>query len=205
MTKAVIFDFDGTIADSFEVFIEILVIALGRKPFTQEEIADLRGSSTREIMRKLGVKKWQLPILAVKGKRAVGTKMERVEPFSGIAEIFEKLHDSGHAIYILSSNTDKNIRDFLNKYALAKYVDKVYADIGIFGKVKWLKKLLKQQGLKSSECIYIGDETRDIEATKKVGMKCIAVAWGYGNPETLLSYKPAGLAEKPKDLLKSIL
>jgi phosphoglycolate phosphatase len=206
MTKAVIFDFDGTIADSFEVFVEVLVAAIGRKEgFSPEEIVDLRGSSTREIMRKLGIKKWQLPILAVKGKRALGAKMERVEPFQGIPEAFKELHKSGLKIYILSTNTSKNIKGFLKKYGLENDIDEIYADIGIFGKVKWLSKLMKQQGLQASECVYIGDETRDIEATKKVGMKCIAVSWGYGNPETLQAYHPDNLVGKPLDLPKSII
>lgn len=202
MVKAVIFDFDGTLADSFEVFTEVLAEALKRQPFTGQEIADLRGLSTREVMRELKVKKWQLPRLAVKGRRLLGNRMDRVEPFPDTDKLLSELHKAGCKIYILSTNDTSNIQQLTDKYGLDKYITKIYGDIGLFGKVKWLKKLLKQEGLNAGECIYVGDETRDLEATKKAGIRCIAVAWGYGNPATLAKYSPFATAKDPSELLK---
>lgn len=200
MVKAVVFDFDGTLADSFEVFIEVLAETLRRPPFSHEEIAELRGLPTREIMRKLNVKKWQLPRLATKGRRALGNRMDNVEPFKGMKSLLSDLHDSGCKIYILSTNDTSNIQNFIKKYGFEKYITRVYGDIGLFGKVKWLKKLLKREGLTAAECIYVGDETRDLEATRKAGLRCVAVAWGYGNPETLATYNPHALAKNPRGL-----
>ena len=202
MVKAVVFDFDGTLADSFEVFVEVLAETINRQPFTSQEIVDLRGLSTREIMRQLQVKKWQLPRLATRGRRLLGNRMGRVEPFPGIDNILSQLHKAGCKIYILSTNDTPNIQNFINKYGFEEYITKVYGDIGLFAKVKWLKKLLKQEGLAANECVYIGDETRDLEATRKVGIKCVAVSWGYGNPELLSKYNPYALAKDPSDLLR---
>lgn len=203
MVKAVIFDFDGTIADSFEVFVEVLSEAINHK-FEKDEIAKLRGLPTRQIMKELGVKKWQLPLIAIKGKRSLGNKMERVEPFAGINEVLKELHGKDYKIYILSTNTNKNINEFLKKYGLDELIDEVYADIGLFAKVKWLKKLMSKHKLSPAECVYVGDETRDIEASHKVDIKCIAVTWGYSTPASLESHKPYALVKKPIGIISAI-
>jgi phosphoglycolate phosphatase len=198
--KAIIFDFDGTIADSFEVFVEVLSDTINHK-FDSQEITRLRGFSTRKIMHELGIKNRQLPMLAIKGKRALGNKMERVKPFHGMDKVLKNFHDKGYKVYILSTNNSKNISGFLGKYGFDTFVDAVYSDIGIFGKVKYLKRLMRQQSLKPSECLYIGDETRDIEAAHKVGMKCISVSWGYGLPDTLETYHPDMLVNRPAEIV----
>ena len=50
------------------------------------------------------------------------------------------------------------------------------------------------------EIIYVGDEMRDIEASKKVGIPVIAVSWGLNKREALESFKPDQMAHSPKDL-----
>jgi phosphoglycolate phosphatase len=206
MARAVIFDFDGTIADSAEIFFESLMVAIRRKqPLSDAEIKDLRNSSTREIISKLGVKKWQLPRVLVVGQRGITERMDRVEPFEGMSEVLRKLSKSDYKIYILSTNKKANITNFLEKYKLAGYVDEVYAEIGLFGKVKWLRKLIKRQSLEISDCVYVGDETRDVEAAKKVGVDCVAVSWGYSDPKALQSYGAGTVAATPSDLAKIIL
>lgn len=203
--KPIIFDFDGTIADSFEVFLQSLQVVLKlRRPLTAEEIADLRQSSTREIIKKLGVKKWQLALLVTKGRREIAQRMDSVEVFAGMPEVIKALSATNYTLYIVSTNNRESIDDFLAKYKLSQYITHVYANIGLQGKVKSLKKLQKQQELSAADCLYIGDETRDIEAAKKAHMACIAVGWGFSNPDTLKSYKPSAFVSQPKELLKAI-
>lgn len=203
--KAVIFDFDGTIADSFKVFIDALQTVIKRRQLTASEISDLRKSSLQEIIKKLGVKKWQLPWLATKGRREIGKHMDGVEAFDGMPEIIKELSRLDYKLYILSTNAAGNITDFLEKYKLSPYITRTYGNIGLRGKVKSLKKLRKNEGFSAAECLYIGDETRDIEAATKTHTKCIAVTWGFSNPETLKSYKPSTVVDKPRNLVRAVL
>lgn len=62
--------------------------------------------------------------------------------------------------------------------------------MSILGKSKILKKILKNSDLKKEEAIYIGDETRDVEAAKKAGIRSGVVSWGYSHPDKLISMKP---------------
>jgi phosphoglycolate phosphatase-like HAD superfamily hydrolase len=62
--------------------------------------------------------------------------------------------------------------------------------------------LTNRLGRKTS--YYIGDEERDIEASLRVGIHCIAVAWGFSDTQRLREMYPYGLAYKPADIIKII-
>lgn len=203
-TRAIIFDFDGTIADSFEVFVESLEAAIGRKQhLSNSEINNFRDSSLKEIIKKLRIKKWQLPLLLAKGKREITKRMDRVKAFDDMPEAIVTL-SKNHTLYILSTNSEANIKKFLDRYRLNSCITKIYASIGLQGKARSLKNLLKNEGLRTSDCIYIGDETRDVEASKKAGIKCTSVGWGYNSPKILKSFGPSAVVSKPQDLIETI-
>jgi phosphoglycolate phosphatase-like HAD superfamily hydrolase len=82
--------------------------------------------------------------------------------------------------------------------------EEIIGDIGLFGKSKSIKKLLRKNGYNRAEVVYIGDETRDIAAAKKAGVKSMAVSWGFNSKDVLASSNPDVLLEQPKDLLNSI-
>lgn len=50
------------------------------------------------------------------------------------------------------------------------------------------------------QCIYLGDEVRDVEATHEIGLRCIAVTRGYGSRSALQHQKPFALADTPTEL-----
>ncbi|PMB02817.1 carotenoid oxygenase, partial [Fischerella thermalis CCMEE 5196] len=77
----------------------------------------------------------------------------------------------------------------------------IYSGITIFGKTTIINNLLKQKQLKPEEVIYVGDETRDIEASKKANIKVVAVSWGFNSPEVLAKQNPNYLIHHPSELL----
>lgn len=201
---AVIFDFDGTIADSFDAFLEALQATVNRtNRLSSEQIEDLRKSSTKEVMRKLGIGRWQLPMLVMKGRREIKNRYSRVNAFAGIDVVLKTL-SRRYPLYIVSTNDRETIVNFLEKYGLRDCVAGIYGSIGILGKARALKKVCTKEALTATKCLYVGDETRDIEAANNVGMKCVAVTWGYNHADILRSCKPYAIANKPQELLKAI-
>ncbi|PSB03825.1 HAD family hydrolase, partial [Merismopedia glauca] len=55
-----------------------------------------------------------------------------------------------------------------------------------------------------AKVIYVGDETRDIEAARKSKIKAIAVCWGFNFREILAKYKPDFLIDRPSQLLEVV-
>ena len=199
-----IFDFDGVIADSFDVFVEVLQRILKLPDFSESEKNDFRNSSSREVLKKLGISTWRLPLLAFKGRRNIAGIADRIEIFPEMKNVLHQLHDSGYKIFILSTNDRNVISSVLDRYDLSETIDNIYAGAGYLNKSKRLKQLASKEGVEINQCIYIGDETRDIDSASHVGMKCIAVEWGYNFPEVLKSHHPTAMAKKPRDILSLV-
>ncbi|HET8991654.1 MAG TPA: HAD-IA family hydrolase [Candidatus Saccharimonadales bacterium] len=201
--QAIIFDFDGVLADSFEIFVTTLSELLGKPPLGHDVTQQLRGSSTREILKRLDIKKWQIPKLIRQGRRRMFEKMPSVEVFKGTEEML-KSTSKNYRLYILSTNDQQAIAYLLGKYGLTSHITKIYSGTSIFGKSKRLASLLKKEKLLVRNCIYIGDETRDIEAAHAIHMKCIAVGWGYCTPAILKTYNPDAFIAKPNQIEKTV-
>jgi phosphoglycolate phosphatase len=202
MIKAIIFDFDGTIADSFELFVKTLHQLLNRsESLSAETIESLRGKQIKEITAQLGIKPWQLPRLVIKGRRVVGANFNSVEVFKGLPALIHGLSAQGYELFILSTNGEIVIQRFLEKFRLGKYFRQTYADISLTGKAKSLRRLIGDYGFSESEVVYIGDEARDIEAARKVGIGCISVSWGYSTLGSLQEHNPDYLVTNPYEVL----
>lgn len=201
--KAIIFDFDGTIADSFVVFIEVFDEIAGRsRRLTAKEIESLGGQSLKEILKYLKIRSWQIPRLVIKGKKALGLRILDIKPFPNMPKTLQQMHQSGYKMYILSTNSSAHISKFLRANKLDPYFVDIYGDIGLRGKSAGLKKLIKAEGLSAGQCIYVGDETRDIEAGRKADIAVLAVGWGFNHPRTLKRLEPDFFAAEPNQILK---
>jgi phosphoglycolate phosphatase-like HAD superfamily hydrolase len=201
--KIIIFDFDGTIADSLEMTIETfneLSEEYGFEKVNLAEVASFRKLTPSQILEKFKISKWKLPVLLKKGKDLFNSKIPFVRPFSGIKETLEKLRTENYTIGILSSNSKENIELFLKNNNINSF-SFIHCESNLFGKSKAIKKTLQEQGVKIEEAIYIGDEVRDIEACKKCGIECISVAWGFNDREILEKYNPEYLIDNPEQLL----
>lgn len=204
--SAIIFDFDGTLADSFDIFVEALQEATRMQtPMTDAEILKLRGLSTRGVIKELGIKKWQLPLFIYRGKKGIAHRANRVHLFDDINDQVRQLYDSGYSLYIVSSNNRATIEKVLNEAQIADCFVDIVANAGIFSKAKKLTHLMKKYDIAPERSVYAGDESRDIEAATSIGMKSVAVGWGYSTPESLVSMKPDGYAKSPKMLAETIV
>jgi phosphoglycolate phosphatase len=203
--KTLIFDFDGTIADSFETLLAIFDETTARPHrLTASEIAELRGEPLKDVIKYLKIKRWQMPRLILRAKRLLALRMSGIKAFAGISEALARLHHDGYQMFILSTNSSVNISGFLKSNGLESYFTSVYGDIGLRSKASALKKIIKKEKLSPADCIYIGDEVRDIEAAKKAGIRSVAVSWGFSSPPAIQQAQPSYMANNPKDLIKHL-
>jgi len=197
---AIIFDFDGTISDSFDYVAGFLAREAGRTPLSEEQKQSLRGRSMLAIARKLGHPWWRLPGLFLRGRRLMGKAIGHVRPFAGMPAVIEKLHAEGHELFIVSSNSVVNVRAFLHEHNLHTYFVEIYGGV-VINKAPALRGLLKDQKLESEDAVYIGDEKRDVRAGRAAKLRVVAVTWGFSRPHELAALKPDLLARSPADLL----
>ena len=88
---------------------------------------------------------------------------------------------------------------------MEQYVDRIYGGVGLLNKAMIFRKIIKSEHLDPEELIYIGDEPRDIQASKQANIKCISVSWGFNTKELLLKYDPYILVDNVSRLNEELL
>ncbi len=198
----IIFDFDGTIADSFELVSSFIAAQAGKANLGSAEREKLKGLSMRDIAKKLEIPAWRYLWLFFQGRRMMSGHLDEVKPFAGIEDVIKALHAGGWDLYILSSNSNKNILLFLKRYHLEKYFAQTQGSASFFGKTQALRTILRRNKLDPQQSFYVGDEVRDLYAARRANVRGVAVAWGYNDMTALATEKPFAAAQTPADLLK---
>lgn len=205
--KLAIFDFDGTLADSSGWFLEILNDVAAHYRFRQvsrSEIDELRGKTSREIVRQMRIPFWKMPFIARHMRELARDAGDRISLFPGIEKALTDLRTAGLKIGVVSSNAEDTIRRTLGG-RLAASIDHYECGASMFGKARLVRRLLARAGLDSGEAILIGDETRDIEAARQAGVAAGAVSWGYINADALRAQGPVAVftsVEEMADFLR---
>ena len=200
----IIFDFDGTLVNSLPVAIEIYYELVPQAPrVTEQDIKRLRKLPAREIIKQLQVPLHKVPGLLMKGRAALAKRMDEIKLFDGVTDVIDS-KDEQTRFFIMSSNSETNVRRTLRANSIEDVFEAVDGGVGLFSKASALKKLIKAHRLDKSDTYYIGDETRDIEAAKKIGLKCVAVTWGYNDAKILATYKPDFIANTPAELKQTL-
>ena len=205
--KSIIFDFDGTIADSFEVILRItnqLAAEFGFLPVQPEDVHRLKDLSSREIVRQSKVAPFKLPFLMRRLRGELNREIRYLKPICGMKAALLTLKQQGYQLGIVTSNSRENVIAFLEAQDLAEIFDFVGSGLALFGKGRVIQRLLKQHHLAPQDVIYVGDETRDIEAARKIGIKVISVSWGFNSTQALAAENPDYLIHQPDELLKVV-
>ena len=205
--KTVIFDFDGTIADSLGNFIEVinkLSSEYGYKRVLERDKKVWMDKTSREVVRDLGISGRKLPFFVRDFKKEFNKKADGLRSFIGVKQLLLKLKKKGFVLGLVSSNSKKNIKHFLEKNDMRLF-DFVYSDVGVFSKRGLLSRVISSHRLRKDEVIYVGDETRDINSARKSGIRIMSVTWGYNSEKALRKLDPDFLAKKPSDVLDMLI
>ena len=114
--KLVIFDFDGTLADSFEWFINVMDKAADKYHFRKIEkskIKTLRNSDAEEMIRYHRISYWKLPFIGKYLRKLMAEEIHKISLFEGIENVLKSLSDKGFIIAIVTSNLYKNVYNVL--------------------------------------------------------------------------------------------
>jgi phosphoglycolate phosphatase len=205
MPSLVIFDLDGTLADSFPWFLGVVngvAREHGFRPIADADIEPLRRAGSREILRRLDVPLWKLPAI---GRRMRALKREHIANiplFAGTADMLRALSGTGLTLALVSSDNEDNARAQLG--AGAAHFSHFACGASLFGKAAKFKRILRRTGVAPRQAIAIGDEVRDIEAARAAGIACGAVTWGYAAREALTAWKPDLVFERIEDIVSQL-
>lgn len=203
MYKYIVFDFDGTLVDSRAAFLSLYNEIAGERgylPMTPENIGQLRDMSIAERCKFLQVPMYKLPFLVAEALQKYKHIIPTLRFNEGMKEFLGELTAKDVPYALLSSNSKANIQEFFALHGII--VEDIYTSGKIFSKDKMLKRFLKDKKLQPSEILYVGDESRDIIACKKAGVKIAWVSWGYDAEAGVLQHSPDYIAHHPSQLME---
>jgi HAD superfamily hydrolase (TIGR01549 family) len=200
--KCLIFDFDGTLADTYRLALDALKAAVKKRGMQlPEDVESFRDMSLKDILRKYNVSWKDQLLFAREYRKGLEKRMDEVKTFLGMKETLVKLSKK-YRLGVLTSNSVGNVKRFLNNNGLESLFDFVESGIPMLGKHRRLKRAANKHGYKNSEVIYVADEARDIEAAKKAGIGIVAVSWGFNSESCLRRYGVNDVVTAPEQLLE---
>lgn len=200
--RTLIFDFDGTLADTFPLVVDISYKLSETAPMSPEKIALLRRKPLMAAVRSLGIAWWHIPRLMRRTRLDMYARMLEVKTFPGMAEELKKLHQQGYKMFILTSNHKRNVQAFLRIHNLTGCFSGITSVFygNTFYKVRGFRRIMREQHIRPADCCYIGNETIDIRAAKKVAIKAIGVTWSGAVRKQLEAEQPLAVIKQPSQL-----
>ncbi len=201
--QLLLFDFDGTIADTFLHIVNIgnrLADEFKFNPIRPQDIEPLKNNSVEETIKYLKVPVLKVPSILLRARQELHKEIKQVQPIKHLPETLQELREAGYELGIITTNSAKNVSEFLRHHNLDVF-DFISSTSKVFGKSQSLKRLIRQKQRDLSDVFYVGDEIRDILAAQKTGIAMIAVGWGFNSKDALARHNPDYLIHSPQDLL----
>ncbi len=201
--RLLIFDFDGTIADTFNVGFEILntlAPEFGFRVLKEADLEKVRDMRMRQVLKFLEIRPTKMSKIARRGAEELSARIHGIQPLSGVIPVVNELRARGFQLGILTSNSPENVGIFLKNHDFNVF-DFVRSSSKLMGKSREIKSIRKILRVPRSEILLVGDETRDIEAAHKAGVAIAAIAGGYNSKRALESVSPHFLLDRPEELL----
>jgi len=204
--KLVIFDFDGTLADSFRWFVNTVNHVAKRfrfKPLDVKRMEEFRACSARQMMAHAELAIWKLPRVTREMRRLMTERIDEIRLFDGVGAVLKSLDAAKVNIAVVTSNAKENVLRVLgnDNAALIKHFG---CGASLFGKRAKIKAAAKAFGLSLNDVLCVGDEIRDAEMAASLGVDFAGVSWGYNKPEVLQKYSKIPVLQHMQDLLNMV-
>jgi len=202
--RLLIFDFDGTIADTKAIYYKSIYEIVRKFGYSYKDMDKTIefGLSLKKTLRKLGfsfIISWFLKKKIMKNVRKQTEKVKKCKDVDSIKEI--------KADKILVSNSLKEfVMPIIKHFKLKKYFKRIYGAEDFSDKAEFIKDYLKQNKLKKQDCFYIGDRKADVKTARNAGCRSVIVmgkcAWD--SKKEILKEKPDYVIGSLKDLKKIV-
>jgi len=198
-----VFDFDGTIADTINPLIRIingLADEFSFRKISSDDVHILKNKSTKEIISYLNMPILRLPLIVRRIRYEMNREIPTLNPIVDMKHVLISLKQYGYSLGILTTNSRDNVVIFLNRNGMDIF-DFIRSTHHLFGKhivLKGIKRVHAKRGFR--HVFYVGDEVRDVEAGRKAKVSTVAVTWGLNSKERLLKAYPDYIVEEPEEL-----
>ena len=193
--SGVIFDLDGTIAESHPMAIELIGGAIAEysdRDLSPEEVTSLFGPNEQGIFRTaVGEERWEQAWEQYLDDY-INLHDLCPEPFPGIKDLLEGLHACGCRLGLVTGKTATTAGISLDYFGISNLFSGVEGG-SMDGVVKAgaIESLLRAWDLDESDVVYVGDTVGDVTESRRAGVEAVAAAWsGFADRAGLEAEKP---------------
>lgn len=201
--KLLLFDFDGVLVDSLDVYEKTVTDCLNMigQPLTRgrEEFLELFEGNFYESLVEKGVnlEKFMTASVDILAK----VNYADMKPFNAVRPVLRELKKT-HPLVVISSNDTPTIQEALRLYDFEGIFDDVLGSDFMLSKKEKILYVIKKYRVGLEDIYYIGDTTGDIKEGRLAGVKTVGVTWGWHSKALMAESHPDYLFDNPEDLLQ---
>jgi phosphoglycolate phosphatase len=203
--KLFLFDFDGVLVDSLDVYEKTVTDCLRKinQPLTRgrEEFLELFEGNFYESLVKRGVDLDKFMESSVNILAEVD--YNKMKPFGAMRPLLDELKKN-HPLIVISSNDSPTIQEALRLYNFNGIFQEILGSDFMFSKKEKILYAAKKYQTTLQDIYYIGDTTGDIKEGKQARIKTVGITWGWHSREKMAAAKPDYLFDTPQELLQLV-
>jgi phosphoglycolate phosphatase len=206
--RLIIFDWDGTLADSLQHIVRSVRFAANKLGFpnkSDEEIKDIIGLGLAEAMQSL------FPEIDVEQRDEMtehyrsyylATTGDGIDLYPDVEETIKLLHEDGYDLAVATGKSRRGLDRALSESGLGEYFHYSRCADETFSKPhpQMLEDIIAYSAATKEEVLMIGDTEHDLQMANNAGVCSAAVTYGAQNSDYLLKFKPATFFDNLRQL-----
>jgi phosphoglycolate phosphatase len=201
--KLLLFDFDGVLVDSLDVYEKTVTDCLQAigQPLTRgrEEFLELFEGNFYESLVRNGIDMDKFTAASVD----ILSKVDyaAMKPFDAIRPVLRELA-TNHPMVVISSNDTPTIAEALRLYDFEGIFQEILGSDFMLSKKDKILYVIKKYHVVHDDIYYIGDTVGDMKEGRQAGIKTVGVTWGWHSKEQMTATRPDYLFDHPEDLIQ---
>ena len=209
MTKALLFDFDGTLLDTNELIIQTFMHVLNKRfpgQYEPKDCVKFIGPSLAETFNEIAPNEAEELIKEYREWNHIHHD-ELVKEYEGVVETLEKLKEMGLRLVIVSTKRRETIArglDIMGAAYLFEFVIGIDDVTHVKPDPEPILLAIEKLGVAKEDAIMIGDNSHDILGGKNAGVRTAGVAWALKGRDFLQQFNPDYMLEHMSDLISIV-
>lgn len=212
MTKAVLFDLDGTLCNSLPDIARSAnkaLAELGFPPHEQEAYRLFVGSGVKKLISRMLAKyphnkADEARLLEVYQRVYREHSLDETRPYDGVRELLDELRSRGIAAAVVSNKPMPDTRTVIARLFQPEDFAFVYGQMEPYAPKPdpaAVFYVLEQLGAKPEDCLFVGDSGVDMQTAENAGIRSVGALWGFRSREELMENRACFLCSNAREII----
>lgn len=213
MIQHIMFDFDGTLADTSEGIIKSMHYAFDKLDIPRVDdntVANMIGPPLEEMFSKLldtNDKEYIKQGVVYFRERYSVQGVRELKLYPGVEDTLKKLNTSGKKLYIVTSKPEVFVKKICEEYGILDMftdITGVSTRMTSLSKGKRMKILMEKFNITPDNAVMVGDRPEDVNASFENQVRCIGMLYGFSNEQDLMQAGCIGIGRNIEQIIEFI-